>query len=77
MKEIVTPLAFWIPFGLMTYFCFWQIRRNIRRLNTIALSEAEISITKLGIAIMILPLLAFSSGFLFFTIRIITLILGL
>jgi len=73
----VTLLAFWIPIGLMTYFCYFLVRRNIRKLDESQLSSSEKSITKFRVMIMTLPLLAFSCGFLFFTIKIALLILGL
>ena len=77
ISEGVARLVFWLPFGLMTFICYRLIKRNIRKLSKPELSTAERSFTKFRIALMILPLLAFSLGFLYFTIKIVLLILGI
>jgi hypothetical protein len=74
--QTLVLLAFWAPFGIMAYFCSWLMRKNIGKLSASELSSTERSITKFRIAVMTLPLLAFSCGFLFFTIRIVLVILG-
>lgn len=70
ISEGLTLIAFWIPFSLMTCFCAWLVQRNVKMLKDSELPTAQRSVIQIQIAIMTVPLLAFSCGLLFFTVRI-------
>jgi hypothetical protein len=71
ISEGITLIAFWIPFSLMSCFCAWLVQRNVKKLKSPQLPSAQQSVIQIQIAMMTVPLLAFSCGLLFFTVKIV------
>jgi hypothetical protein len=71
ISEGITLIAFWIPISLMTSFCARLIQRNVKKLKASELQSTQRSVIQIRIAVMTVPLLAFSCGLLFFTVKIV------
>ena len=77
ISQGITLIAFWIPFSLMTCFCAWLVQKNVKKLKDSELPTAQRSVIHIQLAMMTVPLLAFSCGLLFFTVKIVLWVLGL
>ena len=76
IQEGVSFLVFWILTGLFSFICFSLIRKYNQWNGKSEFSITKITLDQYRVALMVLPFLAFSCGFIYFTIRIFLLILG-
>jgi hypothetical protein len=77
LSEGITLIVFWIPIGLMTGFCAWLVQKDVKKLKNSELPTAQRSVIQTQLVMMTVPLLAFSCGLLFFTVKIVLWILRL